>query len=152
MFKPCDAFADAKVLLGAVLASHEKASGFSVVRVLTDLKRVEVPQLSLSFLVHLKKLLDEVRVISGQLFSILLEVKYCACLALNFVDVSVVDTGDFIARTLSLPALIIITITFLRLSRQFLLLFDVSELRLDAELIVTALFLPEGLEFLAKSL
>ncbi len=101
---------------------------------------------------HLKKLLDEVRVISGQLFAILLEVKYCACLALNFVDVSVVDTGDFIARTLSLPALIIITITFLRLSRQFLLLFDVSELRLDAELIVTALFLPEGLEFLAKSL
>lgn len=152
MLKLSDAFADAEVLLGAVLAGNEKASGLGVVRVLADLERVEVSEFGLSLLVHLKELLDEVGVVSGELLAVLLEVEDCACLALYLVDVSVVYAGNFVAGALSLAALLVVTVAFLSLSRQLLLLLNVSQLGLDAELIVTALLLPEGLQFLAKSL
>ena len=112
---------------------------------LTNFKGLEVSKFGLSLLVHFKQLLDKLGVISSELLSILLKIEDCTSLALYFVDIAVVNACNFVASMLSLTSLLIITIAFLSLSRNLLLFLNVSELRLDAELVVATLLLPEGL-------
>ena len=117
---------------------------------LTNFEVVKITQLGFALVMELEELTDEVLIIPRKLLSILLQVKDSASLALDLIDISVVGTGNFVRGTCTLSGTTLAG--FLGLTSQLLLLLNVSELGLNAELIVTTLLLPESLQFLAECL
>jgi hypothetical protein len=99
--------------------------------------------------VESKQLLDEFVVVFLEGLAVLLQVEDSSRLALNFIDVGVVDPGNLVACAGSLATSAVSTL-LAGLSCQLLLLLDVSELGSNAELVVTALLLPEGLKLLTS--
>ena len=104
-----------------------------------------------SLVVELEELLDEISISSREGLSVLLKVEDSASLALDLVDVYVILPSNFVACARALSGLTGAALLLLLLSNPLLFL-DVSEFRLNAELIVATLLLPESLELLTLSL
>jgi hypothetical protein len=149
LLETLDALADGEVLLLAVGLGHEEAPCLSEVGVLSNLKVAHSGQLLRAFLMERQQLLNEVVVIVLQAFAVLLQVKDRPRLALHLVDVCVVDSGDLKSSAGTLGARLS-TAFLLSLPSDLLLLLYVTELRLNTELVVAALLLPEGLELFAS--
>jgi hypothetical protein len=147
LLKLANAFANTKVLLGAIFANNEEASSLGIVGMLTNFEAIKISELGFSLVVELEELLDEVRIVASKFLTILLEVKDSTGLALYLVDIGVVNSGNLIAGTGTFTSFIV-SITLSLLSSDLLLLLNVTELWLNAELVMTTLLLPEGLQFL----
>ena len=106
----------------------------------------KVRKLFFASFVEADDLFDKCLVVSSKLIAIFLQVKDGSALGLYFIDIEVEDASDLVA---SLSALNILTLLKVALLCRLLCR---SKLMLNAEVIVTALILPEALQWLAFKL
>jgi len=133
-----------EVLLGPVLAHDEEAAGLLVLGVHSHLKVVEVSHLLLLLLVQLQQLFQELAIVARNLLAILNDVQNRPRLRLHLVDVEVELSGNLVGILGTLD--VFLALVHLESLHLFL---GKSEAVLDAELVVTALLLPELLELFA---
>jgi len=106
----------------------------------SDLKVIEVGHLGISTLVEADDFLNECLIVAFKTVTIALEVQNRATLRLDLVEVEVVDAGDLVAGLRALHILALLEVSRLRS------LLGLAKLVLDAEIVVTALVLPELLK------
>jgi hypothetical protein len=112
----------------------------------TNLKVIKVLHLVLSFGMEFDNVLHELFIISTELFTVFLQVEDGSSLALDLVNVSVVDTSYFVTELRPLVLLSLVCLSGL------CLLLDSSKSWLDTEVIVTTLLLPEALQIITNQL
>lgn len=146
LFELLNALGDGEVFLSAVFANNKEAASLIKLRVDADLKVVEVCHLGVCALMEADDFFDKGFVVTFEALSVFLQVQDGSALRLHLVNVQIVDAGDLVTGLSALHTFSLLNVSCLSG------LLRLSELVLDAEVVVSALVLPELLKRLTFEL